>query len=101
MPPAKQKSVLLEANELIFGDRRHDYGHPIDDYTRTAGLINAEFADQLKTPFTPEDVMLMMILVKVSRHHNRPKRDNLVDIAGYAGCIHECGEERKRREAKT
>jgi hypothetical protein len=32
----------------------------------------------------PEQVPLMMIAVKLSRQINRPKRDNLVDIAGWA-----------------
>lgn len=36
--------------------------------------------------FTDRDVSMMMILVKVARDANKPKRDNLVDIAGYARC---------------
>lgn len=33
---------------------------------------------------TPHQVGLCMIALKVARHVHRPKRDNLVDICGYA-----------------
>lgn len=91
------ESVALEAERLTHGDRQGDYGHPLDDFGRTSGLINAALQHKLKEPLTPEDVMLCLILVKVSRQVNKPKRDNLVDIAGYANIIDMAIEERKRR----
>jgi Domain of unknown function (DUF6378) len=91
------ESILQEAQRLIHGPRRAFYGHPLDDYTRTAGLFNSAFAHKLKEPLTPEEMMLAMILVKVSRQVNKPGRDNLTDIAGYAGCIEEASNERARR----
>lgn len=94
-PPAE--SILQEAQRLIHGPRRQAYGHPLDDYERTAGLFNAAFAHKLKEPLTAEEMMLTMILVKVSRQVNRPGRDNIADIAGYAGCIDLATEERQRR----
>ena len=36
---------------------------------------------------TPAQVGLCMIAVKVSRECHKPKRDNLVDIAGYAETV--------------
>lgn len=93
-----EESILQEAQRLIHGARRAFYGHPLDDYTRTVGLFNAAFAHKLKEPLTPEEMMLAMILVKVSRQVNKPGRDNLTDIAGYAGCIEESGRERERRK---
>lgn len=100
-PGTPQETILEEAQRLIFGDRRMDYGHPLDDYTRTANMFNAAFADKIKTPFTPEELMLVMILVKISRFRVVPKRDSLVDGAGYFGCIAEAQDERKRREQQT
>lgn len=91
-------SILLEAEKLINGDRRADYGHPLDDYTRTAGLFNAAFGDKIKSPFTAEDLILVMVLVKISRQRNLPKRDNLVDACGYLGCIELCEKEREKRK---
>jgi hypothetical protein len=31
-----------------------------------------------------DQIPLLMIAVKLSRHTNKPQRDNLTDIAGYA-----------------
>lgn len=77
------RSVLLDAEEIINGPRQSDYGHPFDNFSQTAKLWSAAFGFE----FTAEQVAIAMILVKVSRETNRPKRDNLVDIAGYAGTL--------------
>lgn len=74
------ESILEEAQRLTHGPRRADYGPPIDDYERAAKLWSVV----LGTEITAEQAALCMILVKVSRQVNRPKRDNMVDIAGYA-----------------
>ena len=73
-------SVLTEAHRLVHGDRGDDYGHPYHDFSRTAKIWSAI----LDKDVTPEQVALCMIGVKMSRECNRPKRDNRVDMAGYA-----------------
>lgn len=98
---ADRESILLEAQRLIFGDRRQEYGHPLDDYTRTAGMVNSCFAHILKRPFTAEELMMVMVLVKMSRYQETAKRDTLVDMAGYCGTIGEAQAERKRRAGKA
>lgn len=92
-----RETILEEAQRLTHGPRQADYSHPLDDYTRTAALANAALAHKLKEPLSPEDLTVIMLLVKVSRHMHKPKRDNMVDAAGYAWCTHEIGEERERR----
>lgn len=81
-------TILEEANHLIFGPRNADYGHPADDFTRTGRMWGA-IIHELKPgePVTAEQVGLCMVALKISREVNRPKRDNLVDIAGYAGTL--------------
>lgn len=79
-PAATTGSVLQEADALVHGDRNRDYGPPREAYEGLAKLWNA-FAG---TALTPEQVVVMLILMKVNRERYRAKRDNRVDIAGYA-----------------
>lgn len=83
VPP---ESILEEAQRITGGDRRDDYGSPADDFARTAMMWNGILAGKLLkgAQITPMDIPLCMIAVKAARQCNRHKRDNLVDIAGYA-----------------
>lgn len=91
--PMPDESALEEAQRLVHGDRGVDYGHPIDDFSRTAAIWSAI----LGVPVTAEQVGLCMIGVKLSRQCNRPKRDNMVDAAGYAETVQMVIDERDRR----
>lgn len=88
-------NILEEANKLVHGDRNADYGHPIEDFTRTAQMWSAIIGSTV----TAEQVGLCMCAVKISRQCNRPKDDNLVDLAGYAETVNMVIAERSRREA--
>ncbi len=96
-----QETVLQEAQRLVHGNRGADYGHPLDDFSRTAGIWTAQFSDLLLPGkhFAAEDVWQAMVAVKLSRERNRPKRDNRTDIAGYAETGEMVAEERARRRA--
>lgn len=79
----EHNSILTEAQSLVHGDRNQSYGHPLYDFRRTALMWSAILGVQIR----PEQVGLCMIAVKLSRECHRPKRDNLVDIAGYAETV--------------
>lgn len=89
-------NILEEANGLVNGARQGDYGHPLDDFTKTAKMWSAILGCEV----TAEQVGLCMIAVKISRQLNKPKRDNMVDAAGYAATVQMCIEERERRQQK-
>jgi len=81
----EKKSILEEALELTRGSRQKDYGHPVENFTKIANLWTAYLENKDECVIlTPKDVALMMILFKVAREQSGHKRDNLVDIAGYA-----------------
>lgn len=81
------EDILLEANGLVNGDRNNSYGHPYYDYTKTAGFWSIVLKDKLKKDLTPEDAIMCMMLMKISREMNKHKKDNLTDLAGYAQCL--------------
>lgn len=79
--PPSDENVLEEAGRIVSGDRGDDYGHPRDDFDRTAGAWSALFGWDVSA----RQVALAMVVVKLSRLQETPlKRDSIVDIAGYA-----------------
>ncbi len=82
------ESILDEAQRLTTTDRQNAYGHPLDDYTRTAELWTALLRHKLRPGESIEwnDAILCMCAVKLSRDVHHQKRDNMVDLAGYASC---------------
>ena len=77
----KPENILKEADKIVGGDRNASYGHPRQDFERTAKIWGAILG---KPDITDMQVALCMIGVKISRQCNSQKRDNIVDIAGYA-----------------
>jgi hypothetical protein len=81
-----RETILEEAQRLVHGDRGAAYGHPADDFGRTAEYWTTTFKEKLKPGerFHAGDIPLALIGVKLSREVNKPKRDNMTDLAGYA-----------------
>lgn len=75
-----KENILEEANRLVHGDRGQAYGHPAEDFKRTAGIWSHILGFEVPV----EKVALCMVGVKISRQCNAPKRDNWTDMAGYA-----------------
>lgn len=87
MQPIASECVLAEAARIQGGDRQAQYGPPDQDFRRIAAMWGA-----LKgVPFTAREVAMFMVCVKLSRETHQKKRDNWVDIAGYAKCGSLCG----------
>jgi hypothetical protein len=84
----KGADVLLEAHNLITGDRHNAYAHPLEDYTQTRDIFEALCGVSL----TVEQAILFMVSVKLSRlrtamSEGRWAHDTVVDTAGYIGCL--------------
>ena len=83
MTQGRRMNVLHEADRLVHGTRQGDYGHPADVYARVGRVWGAI----LGVPDIPAStVTLMLAGMKVARHAERKKPDNLVDGAGYMEC---------------
>jgi len=76
----KRGNVLLEAHEVINGQRQDRYGNPEDSFRVIAKLWSTWIGKEL----FPRDVAMLMALLKVAREkHGAGKTDNYVDGCGY------------------
>lgn len=96
--PAATPTILDDARRIVEDSRRNEYGEPLDNWTDTAAIWTTLLRKKLLEPLTPDDALLCMIGVKLARQAFSPKRDTLVDVAGYALCIEKIQQERSRRD---
>lgn len=76
----KDKNILLEASELVFGARPRDYGTPHENFT----LIAKYWGAHLDREISIEDVGIMMSLLKLARLRATSTEDSWKDLGGYA-----------------
>lgn len=72
--------ILNTALKLTTKDRHEDYGDCNIEFEKTAKV----WSELFNTKITPTQVILAMIALKCIRQVFKNKRDNWVDIAGYA-----------------
>jgi hypothetical protein len=82
----KAVDILSEAQDVICGERQEAYGPAEESFARIAEYWTAYTG----TTITAHDAAMMMVLFKVSREGHSHKKDNLVDIAGYAALASLC-----------
>ena len=84
----QQEGVLQEAIRITSGDRQRDYDHPKPNHEKIAKMWNSylEIRKDPQADISATDACVMMILLKIVRNAHTPKRDNWVDIPGYARC---------------
>ena len=75
-----EKSILAEAEEIVNGSRKSDYGDANESFIRIATISSVMTGKEL----SPEDCCAVMMAVKLVRESFNHKRDNLVDLCGYA-----------------
>lgn len=98
----KRKKILTEAESIVNGDRDTAYGDAEDNFQNIADLWSCYISSRKKRiTLYAEDVAAMMILMKTARiKTGLYKKDNWIDIAGYAACggaIQQGDEETERR----
>lgn len=85
-----EKEALLRDTMSAVVARSAIYGKADHHFARTIGAINAVFKHKLNEDLTTSDWAMMMMLDKIAREQHIPKRDNALDIAGYASCLAQC-----------
>jgi hypothetical protein len=80
----------MEASRIVRnGERQAVYGHPADDFRRTAAMWSVTFGVEV----TPLQVAIAMGQLKMSRLIGTPgHRDSIVDLIGYAVCYERIAE---------
>lgn len=81
-----QDSILIEAHEITSKDRQNDYGTPEANWGRISRIASAMTGMDL----TSEVCVKVLLATKLARMATSPKkRDNYVDLAGYAHVLWE------------
>lgn len=98
-----KKTKVEEAIDLVNGDRQKDYGHPADDFVRSAGMLSSlgyRLSDHNGNmrELDATDIPIIMMCVKLSREINKHKDDNIVDIIGYAKTLDMVYERRQQKK---
>lgn len=86
VPPAGEtivarETIFEEANRIIHGERRSDYGAAHESFARIA----IGWSEILEHSVTPTQVALCMTWLKIARFLKSNDRDSLVDLCGYTG----------------
>ena len=82
-----REDVLKTAVQMVTGSRQDDYGTPENNFVRIADLWRAYLGAKPAASINAVDVAAMLALLKIARiASGHGKRDNWVDLAGYAAC---------------
>ena len=78
-----REELLTKAIEIVKGARQEHYGTPEDNFRTISDLWTV----YLGKAIYPQDVAILMVLMKVARLKADNKHDDSwLDIAGYAAC---------------
>lgn len=89
-----KQSILDEAKTIVEGSRLSDYGDPVESFERIAKIASMITGKDL----SPKECCAVLMAVKMVREGYRHKRDNLVDLCGYAHIMNEINEKEKKGE---
>lgn len=82
----KTELITETAQRLVYGDRNASYGSPKSDYEKTAKIWSGLLFHKLKKEIEPQEALLMMAAMKLSRLMHRHQPDSSVDAVGYMLC---------------
>lgn len=71
--------ILSKAQEVVYGDRAKRYGDANELFLK----VSATYYELTGQDVAPENIVIMMVIIKLVREQYSHQMDNLVDIAGY------------------
>lgn len=87
------QELFEEVSQIINFDRQGSYGKPEDSFgsiaRRWTEYIHNTFLHGQVTKLNAKDVAFMMMELKMARESNKHKRDNILDLFGYAALLEE------------
>ena len=89
------QSIIQEADEIVNGNRQSDYGDAAYNFHRIANIVNSMYP---QLGINAQQCCAVLMAVKLIREGFRHKRDNLVDLCGYAYIMNEIKESNKKGE---
>ena len=90
----EEKTILDEAKAIVEGSRQSDYGNPVESFDKIAKVASMITGGNL----SPKECCAVLMAVKIVRESFKHKRDNLVDLCGYAHIMNEINESEKKGE---
>ena len=83
-------AALMQARDLVDGDRNRDHGDPTENMTRFAELLRAYFGNRSAGSIEAVDAAAVGVLHKLSRTGFDPYHlDSWLDVMGYASIAYE------------
>ena len=96
MNEENKQSILDEAKAIVDGSRHSDYGDARESFSRVATIASVMTGKEL----APEDCCSVLMAVKLVRESFKHKRDNLVDLCGYAHIMNELNENESEKKGE-
>lgn len=88
-----RSEILDMAKEIVTKDRQATHGNAEDNFSTISEMWEAYIrsaciaGDYYDLCISPNDVAIMMILLKIARTASNPEHlDNWLDMVGYAAC---------------
>ena len=91
-----KQSILDEAKAVVEGSRQSDYGDPVESFDKIAKTASMIAGKDL----SPKECCAVLMAVKIVRESFNHKRDNLVDLCGYAHIMNELNENESEKEGE-
>ena len=93
-PKPTATECISEALSIVGGDRQSLYGNQKTNFRKYAKITNSlldktEIESLRSGKITDTIVCKVLMSIKLGRHAYKPKKDNMVDLIGYASILHE------------